>query len=359
VTFDREGFHREAVATPSEEDVSEMRSLLVDTLTDAGHEPEVDAVGCVVVTRNTRSTGSHLVLNTHLDTVPPHIPYERDGDVVRGRGSCDAKGPLAALVDAFCAASVSRGRLTLAVSPDEETSQFGGKQLAETLSADGVIVGEPTGLDVCIAARGSFGGYVTLLGESAHASDPASGLNVINAVGPLVEALTRFDEECGPDPHELLGVPLLSPTRIEGGGPLNQIPAECTVSFDRRSVPPETSDGFFAALTTHLQREIPDGYAVEVEPAYPESPDPEAFVTDRDAELVQTLVEMSGGKIRAFGAATEASYFAPHAPTVVFGPGELSDADGPVAHSDREYVQLSDVETAANVVTATVEELLN
>ena len=266
---------------------------------------------------------------------------------------------MAALVDAFCAASVSCGRLTLAVSPDEETSQFGGEHLAETLSADGVIVGEPTGLDVCVAARGSFGGHVTLIGESAHASDPESGQNSINAVGPLVEALARFDEECGPDDHQVLGAPVLSPTQIEGGGPLNQIPAECTVSFDRRSVPPETSDGFFAALTTYLEQKIPDGYEVAVEPAYPESPDPEAFVTDRDAELVRTLVGMSGGEIRTFGAATEASYFAPHAPTVVFGPGELTDADGPVAHSDREYVLLSEVEAAVTTVTATVEKLLD
>jgi len=358
VTFDREDFHKRAVSTPSDEDVSEMRALLVETLTGTGHEPEVDSVGNVVTTRDTGCDGPHLVLNTHLDTVPPHIPYERDGDVVRGRGSCDAKGSLAALVDAFCAASVEQGRLTLAVSPDEETSQFGGKHLSETLSPDGVIVGEPTGLDVCVAARGSFGGHVTVVGESAHASEPKSGQNAINAVGPLIEALAQFDEKCGPDVHEILGAPVLSPTRIEGGGPLNQIPAECTVSFDRRSVPPETSDGFFTSLTRFLKHELPAEYVVEVEPAYPESPDPEAFVTDREEILVRTLAELSDGEVRSFGAATEASYFAPHAPTVVFGPGELTDADGPVAHSDREYVRLSEVTAAAETVTQTVEAVL-
>jgi len=217
VTFDREGFLREAVSTASHEDVAAMRGLLVETLTEAGHEPTVDDVGNTIVTRGTGCAGPHLVLNTHMDTVPPHLACEGDGDVVRA-GSCDAKGPLAAFVDAFCAASLSRGKLTLAVSPDEETSQFGGKRLAETLSPDGVIVGEPTGLDVCVAARGSFGGHVTLVGESAHASDPGSGRNAINAVGPLVEALARFDEECGPGVHDVLGAPVLSPTRIQGGG---------------------------------------------------------------------------------------------------------------------------------------------
>jgi acetylornithine deacetylase/succinyl-diaminopimelate desuccinylase len=358
VTFDRETFHREAVSTASHEDVSAMRTLLVETLIDSGHEPKVDDVGNAIVTRDTGIVGPHIVLNTHVDTVPPHLPYERDGDVVRGRGSCDAKGPLAAFVDAFCAASLERGKLTLAVSPDEETSQFGGEQLAETLSPDGVIVGEPTGLDVCIAARGSFGGHVTLVGESAHASEPESGRNAINAVGPLVEAMARFDEECGPDVHEVLGGPVLSPTRIQGGGPLNQIPAECMVSFDRRSVPPETSARFFTRLTQFLENELPVEYTVQVDPAYPESPNPEAFVTDREAVLVQTLADVSGGEVRAFGAATEASYFAPHAPTVVFGPGELTDADGPVAHSDREYVRLSEIESAASILKTTIETIL-
>ena len=90
--FDLERFHREAVATASDEDVREMRSLLVDALSDEGYEPEVDAVGCVVAARSGEFDGPHLVLNTHLDTVPPHIPYDRDGDVVRGRGVVMRRG---------------------------------------------------------------------------------------------------------------------------------------------------------------------------------------------------------------------------------------------------------------------------
>ena len=91
---------------------------------------------------------------------------------------------------------------------------------------------------------------------------------------------------------------------------------------------------FLTTLAQFLEQELPDEHVVEVQPAYPESPDPEAFVTETDAMLVQTLAGMSGGEIRAFVAAMEASYFASKAPTVVFGLGELSDADGPVAHSD-------------------------
>jgi acetylornithine deacetylase len=360
VPFHREAFHRDAIKLPSHEDVTAMRAFLVDTLAAQGHDAEVDDAGNVLATRGIEESGAtHIVLNTHLDTVPPHRPYERDGDIVRGRGACDAKGPLTAMVDAFCAVNVSGGRVTLAVTPNEETSQRGGAQLADRLTADGYIVGEPTGLDVCPAARGNFGGHVTLYGESAHASDPTAGTNPLSAVGDLISALERYDERAGPGAHELLGRPTLAPTRIEGGGPLNQTPASVTVSFDRRTVPPETIDGFVASLEPYLLDRLPTGCEFTVEPAYPDSPAPEAFATPPESELVQLLAEASGGTIRPFGAATEASYFAPDGPTVVFGPGELADSDGPVAHADREYIHLSAIADASEIIQATVERLLH
>lgn len=358
--FDRDSFHREAINTPSHENVNAMRTLVLETLSAENSDPEVDTEGNIIATRGRRpNDGSHLVLNTHLDTVPPHIPYARDRDIIKGRGACDAKGPLAAFVDAFLSAEISTGQLTLAITPNEETSQVGGAHLGESLSADGYIVGEPTGLDVCIAAKGNFGGEVTISGESAHASNPADGINAIQAVGPLVDALEKYDDQVGPSPHDLLGVPTLTPTRIEGGGPLNQIPDECTVSFDRRTVPPETIDEFLDSLHSYLDRTISDEYELEVAPAFPDSPDPDAFATDPDTELVQMLAEFSGGKIRPFEAATEASYFAADAPTVVFGPGVLTDEEGPVAHSNREYVKRSQVTAASKVVRNVIETFLS
>ncbi|VTT87586.1 Probable succinyl-diaminopimelate desuccinylase,DapE [Halorubrum sp. DM2] len=61
--------------------------------------------------------------------------------------------------------------------------------------------------------------------------------------------------------------------------------------------------------------------------------------------------------MRPFGAATEASYFAP-APTVVFGPGDLADESGAVAHAEREYVRVREVEAAAATVADAVAALL-
>jgi acetylornithine deacetylase/succinyl-diaminopimelate desuccinylase-like protein len=92
--------------------------------------------------------------------------------------------------------------------------------------------------------------------------------------------------------------------------------------------------------------------------ARPDMPYPEAFATDDGDPLVDALQRASGGDVRPFGAATEASYFAKSAPTVVFGPGVLADDEGAVAHADREYVDRKDVETAACAVTDAVSDLL-
>jgi acetylornithine deacetylase/succinyl-diaminopimelate desuccinylase-like protein len=90
-----------------------------------------------------------------------------------------------------------------------------------------------------------------------------------------------------------------------------------------------------------------------------ETPFLEAFATDTDDPLVTALADASGGDVRPFGAATEASFFAEHAPTVVFGPGDLADDAGAVAHSEREYVRRSEVERAAEAVGDALAALLS
>jgi len=357
MAFDTETFHRRAIETASHEDVGEMRDYLVDTLDEAGRDPTVDAAGNVLASRGDGG-GTHIVLNTHIDTVSPYVPYERDGDVVRGRGACDAKGPLAALLSAFLAVDPGDGRLTLAVTPDEETVQTGAAHVAGELSADGVVVGEPTKLDVCTAARGQYEGTITITGASAHAATPESGANAIRALAPALRAMETYDEERGPGEHESLGRPTLTPTVVDGGEVPNQVPGECRMTFDRRPVPSERAEAFRADLEEHLARRAPRGTDLRVDLAARETPFLGAFATDPDEPLVRRLADAEGGAIRPFGAATEASYFAEHAPTVVFGPGALADVEGPVAHADREYVRRSDVERAGDVLRTALSALV-
>ncbi|WP_459192568.1 M20 family metallopeptidase [Halosimplex sp. J119] len=384
MTFDTLDFHERAVRTESHESVDEMRELLVETLEATGAEPVVDEAGNTLATRTADgfesgdaaiapadreserseddADGTHLVLNTHIDTVPPHVPFaeREDGDVVEGRGACDAKGPLAALVDAFLTAGVEDdgSRLTLAITPDEETVQSGAAHVAGRFGADGVVVGEPTGLDVCNAARGQYEGSITITGSAAHAATPESGANAIRAVAPILQAMETYDEKRGPAEHESLGRPTLTPTVIEGGEVSNQVPEECVLTFDRRPVPPETPEEFREGLEAHLSEWIPTGMDLSVVFTPRETPFLTAFATDSEDPLVEAVAAASGGEVRPFGAATEASYFAEHAPTVVFGPGDLADEEGAVAHSEREYVRREDVRAAARAVRDAIDVLL-
>ena len=390
--FDPVSFLEAAVRTPSHESVDEMRAFLVETLDRFGVEPEVAAGGCVLAEKRSDAPddGPHLVLNTHLDTVTPHVPFERgaarddergdslrDGapeDVIRGRGACDAKGPLAALLSGFLAADPERGRLTLALTPDEESLSLGAAALtgrspgtADRLDGDLFLVGEPTGLDACTAAKGRFQGTVELSGTAAHAAEFA-GANAVAAAEGALAAVRTFDD--GADEHPQLGPPKLTPTVIAGGGATNQVPADCEITVDRRSVPPETAAGFRSSLAAAVEESTPDEVGVAVALTDRESPFFEAFSTDPDHELVGAVAGAArrageavglpadrGGAVRPFGAATEASYFAP-APTVVFGPGDLADDAGAVAHAEREYVRVREVEAAAEAVGRAVSALL-
>lgn len=351
--FDRISFLEQAVRTESHESVGEMRTLLVETLDSAGVSSRVDDAGNILAERGSAESGPHIVLNTHIDTVPPHVPFSRDDDEIRGRGSCDAKGSLAVLLDAFLAVDPERGRVTLAVTPDEETNSTGAAAL--DVDADAVIVGEPTGLDVCNSARGRFQATVTLQGANAHAANPEDGVNAVGALSPVLEVLNSFDEG---DEHPELGAPTLTPTTVEGGTATNQVPADCSFVVDRRSVPPEGAEEFRENLEVHLQKTAPAEVDVAVALAERDTPFLEAFETPADSWLARTLRDASDGEVRPFGAATEASYFARVAPTVVFGPGMLADEEGAVAHAPREYVRVADVTAAADAVTETLRELL-
>lgn len=347
MTYTPIAFLEEAVQTPSHETIEEMRDLLITTLAAENIDTEVDTAGNTIASRGTGHP--HIVLNTHIDTVTPHVPFERDDTIIRGRGACDAKGPLAALLAGFLWSNPP-GRLTLAITPDEETRSTGAAALE--FDADAYIVGEPTGLDICTAAKGRFEATINLTGTNAHAAEPTAGANAISAAGHALAALDTFDDHAGPGTHDQLGPPTLTPTVIDGGAATNQVPADCSIVIDRRSVPPETATGFRQALETHLRNTIPDGIDVAVSLTDRETPFLTAFATPPDAQIVQDLQAAGAGATRPFTAATEASYFADEAPTVIFGPGVLADDRGPVAHAEREYVSIDAVRTAADILDA-------
>lgn len=352
--FDPDQFLEDIVQIPSDENVEEVRTYIADTLENHNINHRIDGNGNLIAHQGQGSP--HTVLNTHMDTVSPHIPFSREGGTVHGRGACDAGGSLTTMMIAFLNTSPEEGTVTLALTPDEETLSKGADSL--DFDADHYIVGEPTGLDICNASKGRFQGTVKIQGRSSHAAEPEEGVNTIEHVCSVTNALETYDEtERAPDTHPELGSATLTPTMIEGGEATNRVPAELEIIVDRRSVPPETSKEFEDNLNSHLRESVAEEVDIEFSLAERETGFLEAFETDEEEQIVKELEAASDSSIRPFSAVAEASYFADNAPTVIFGPGQLTDEEGAVAHSEREYVSVKEVKKAARILEETLENI--
>ncbi|MDY6765683.1 MAG: M20/M25/M40 family metallo-hydrolase [Halobacteria archaeon] len=349
----------DAVRIESHESVGRMRDFLLENIDEA--EPHDS--GCVVARKGRENEGRHVILNTHMDVVPPHIEFKREDEIIKGRGACDAKASLVAMSIAFSRVTPKSGKVTLVISPDEETVSQG---LYEYVSAEldpldyddhknnMAIVGEPTGLDLCTAARGRFELVVEFEGVASHAARPESGRNAISCAAEAIKRLASLE----PMEDALLGESTLTVTKIDGGEASNQVPERACFTVDRRSVPPETQEDFLKKVEDELE-----DIGCNVNVVFADRPTPflEAFRTDPDeyvvSELLRTVEEVRGSEpdIRPFDAATEASYLAQYMPVVVFGPGLISDGDKPIAHSEREFVRVEEFRDATEILTRFLE----
>src|SRR5688572_8166671 len=185
---------------------------------------------------------------SHIDVVPAgdptlwsHDPYGaeiQDGQM-HGRGSSDAKGPVAAALEAVNALQDAgvEGSIELSLVADEETMGLkGAKPLVEqkVLTAPHVIVGEPTSLRIVRAQRGPCWFRIVTKGVAGHGSAPERGVNAIKHMAAILLHL----EETLPDiTHPVVGGPTINVGVVRGGEKVNVIPASCVAEIDRRTIP--------------------------------------------------------------------------------------------------------------------------
>ena len=266
--------------------------------------------------------GPCLLLNSHLDVVPPsetslYPPFdavEHEG-CIYGRGTVDAKASGAAMILALldlheAGWKPSRGRLIVALTACEEIGgDYNGlQQLRPHLPPiEAALVGEPTEMQPCVAQKGLLILNLHARGQSAHAARAHLGENAIYAAARDLLELESFQFE-KTDPH--LGRPTLVATVIEGGTAKNMIPDSCTFTLDIRSTPAYTHEELVELIDEVVESEV----VVHSKRLIPVS-------TDVDEPIVRACLNALPGA-EPFGSPTTSDWIFLHdVPTVKIGPG--------------------------------------
>jgi acetylornithine deacetylase len=299
-----------------------------------------------------------LVLEAHQDTVPTdHMTIEpfaariADGRLY-GRGACDIKGGLAAMLAAFARLAREKPRgaanVLLACTVDEEYTFLGVQRLVRDLRADLAVVAEPTQLQIVHAHKGVVRWYVSTPGRSCHSSSPEQGVNAIYRMGRLLVAIEQYAQQLRTSRSDpLLGPATLSVGRIEGGTSVNTVPDRCRIEIDRRVIPGEDPMAAPGQLTSFLHEAGIEFPFTATEPWMCKS----ALSPRGSEELVRRLGEVldtvrGSHQVIAVPYGTDASTIAEAGiPAVVFGPGDIAQA-----HTADEWVALEEVEQASEVL---------
>jgi len=216
---------------------------------EAGMEVAVEEVEpdrCNVVARWNVGRRPHLLLTGHLDTAPVGEGWTRDplgaevsGGRLYGRGACDMKGGLAAMLGAIFElrrrGEEPAGDVTLAAVAGEEEDSAGTRALVgRGIRADMAVLSEPTAMQLVISNRGLLNFRVVVKGASAHASAPALGRNAITAAAAVVVELQAVNDELARRPHAVFGPASLTVGTIHGGTRPYVVPDRCVIELDRR-----------------------------------------------------------------------------------------------------------------------------
>jgi acetylornithine deacetylase len=287
--------------------------------------------------------------------VDPFGAVVKDGRLY-GRGACDVKGGLAAMLAALvklhATKALSAGKVHLAMTVDEEHNFSGIHALAKSgIRADFAIVAEPTQLDIVTAHKGVTRWTIETMGKACHCSTPALGDNAIYHMARVVYEVETFAETLSDRPkHPTLGRPTLSLGRIDGGTSTNTVPDSCRIELDRRLVPGETATSAVAELTDFLQNDpntadLPMRVSAPLFICPPLAPNqPEEWLHKLGHAMERVTGRVHERVAVPFG--TNASTLAEAGiPSVVFGPGSIAQA-----HTKDEWIELKSVEHAAEIL---------
>ncbi|HWO41838.1 MAG TPA: M20/M25/M40 family metallo-hydrolase [Candidatus Eisenbacteria bacterium] len=286
-------------------------------------------------------------------------PWGIAGPCAIGRGACEQKGALAAML--YAAAIVQRAELSLraplvlAVSLAGETGRHNAAQFIlenDNIGARAAIVGLGTGNRICLGNKGRIDIEIIVHGKSAHSSMPSQGINAVDGFRRVMERLERLPLRTR---HRGLGDATLTVTHVRTEPAISHtIPDRCHIMVDRRLLPGEDPDAAVRQIRNALEGIV--GFKIEVSPGALMYPSEVAG----DCALAETLArayrEVTNGEPEfCYASAALDAGLLNHAglETLMFGPGDLR-----LAHTDHDLVALADVRKAAKIYAAAALQLL-
>jgi acetylornithine deacetylase len=275
-----------------------------------------------------------IVFSTHMDTVPPFIPSSEDAARIYGRGSCDAKGIIAAQIAASERLRQQRIYVGLLFVAGEEHDSLGARVANEyAAKQEGhrckfLVNGEPTDNRIALASKGTLRVEITATGRMAHSAYPELGES---AIDKLLGALTRLRAMPLPTDAEI-GPCTLNIGLIEGGRAPNVIPDYAHADLLYRLIGPSQK----------LRNEILETAGDQVKVDFPlELP----FLRLRTVDGLPTM-------IAAF--TTDIPKLTNWGEPLLIGPGSIH-----VAHTDGEFIEKSELAEAIDLYCAIAKAVLS
>jgi|SRR5271157_252011 len=302
-----------------------------------------------------------LMLCTHMDVIPAldetlwhSPPFEatvKEGRIY-GRGAVDAKGPLAAAMEAMLRIKNDgvrlKGSVAIAAVVEEETGRsLGARKLMEKYSPAMGIIMEPTGLRISVAHKGAIRPVITIHGKSAHSSSPDKGVNAISIAAEVLRELELYRSKVMEVADPMLGRSSLEVTMIQGGERINVVPEKCQIYVDRRLIPGETVESAYDELD-EVVKSVGDRakahIILKLLCSYPTSRTDE---NEKIVVIVKDALERKGltSEPMGFPAGCDMHTFVARGiPTVILGPGGIYQA-----HTIDEYIEKEDLRLGVDV----------
>jgi acetylornithine deacetylase len=310
----------------------EVGRFLASYLESLGYRVELQEVGAgranVIATLAPRA---RVVLSTHMDTVPPFIASSEDETHVYGRGSCDAKGIIAAQVSA---AERLRGEgleeLGLLFTVDEELGSLGARAAdshALARECEYLINGEPTENRLAVGSKGSLRLRLSTGGRAAHSAYPERGES---AIEKMLDVLADVRAAAWPR-DEFFGETTCNIGTVRGGTRPNVIPAEAEAELQIRLVKP--SPEIKSIIEGLAEGRARVEYLSTAEPV--------------------RMLSVEGFEREVVRFTTDIPYLKSWGQPLLIGPGSILDA-----HTDGERVSKRELEESVGLYTRLVKTLL-